>query len=112
MVVRVAACLALLPALLSAPAIAQMRVPPIPADSQRGVIRHLKEMAVAVDDKPVQLAAGAQVRDQQNLIIVPMAIPRSGAWADYVLNKEGEVYRVWLLSPQELALPKRNAGGR
>jgi hypothetical protein len=111
MVVRAVAYLALLPALLSAPAAAQFRVPPIPADSQRGVIRHLKEMAVAVDDRPAQLAAGAQIRDQQNLIIVPIAIPRDGAWADYTLNADGQVFRVWLLTPDELAQPKRNAGG-
>jgi hypothetical protein len=111
MVPRRAAYLLLLPALLAAPAIAQLRVPPIPADSQRGVIRHLVQMAVAIDDKPAQLAAGAQIRDQGNLIIVPTAIPRSGAWADYVLNSDGQVFRVWLLSPAELAVPKPAAGG-
>lgn len=68
-------------------------------------------MAVAIDDKPAQLAAGAQIRDQQNLIIVPTAIPQGGAWADYVLNSDGQVFRVWLLSPGELAVPKPTAGG-
>src|SRR5215471_196996 len=112
MALRLAAHVALLSVLLSAPAVAQFRVPPIPADSQRGVIRHLKEMAVAVDDKPVQLAPAAQIRNQQNMIIIPVAIPRNGAWADYVLNTDGQIIRAWLLTPEELARPKPGARGR
>jgi hypothetical protein len=111
MVHRRAAYLVLLPALLAAPVVAQVRNPPIPEDSRRGVIRHVEAMAVLVDDKPVQLAAGAQIRNQQNLIIVPMAIPREGAWADFTLNGDGQVFRVWLLTPEERARPKPRAGG-
>jgi len=111
MVPRQAAYLALLAILPAAMALAQLRVPPIPADSQRGVIRHIGGMAVAIDDNLVQLAAGAQIRDQQNLIIVPTAIPQVGAWADYVVGGDGQVLRVWLLSPAELAVPKSGTGG-
>jgi hypothetical protein len=67
-------------------------------------------MAVTVDDKAMQLAAGATVRNQQNLIIVPMSIPREGAWAAYNLDRDGRVFRVWLLTPDELART-RPAGG-
>ena len=111
MVLRFARCLALVAALLAAPALAQVRVPPIPAEAQRGVIRHVKEMVVAVDDRPVQLAPGAQIRDQQNLIIVPMAIPQGGAQANYLLNADGQLFRAWLLTPQELSQPSSAAGG-
>ncbi|TMG94693.1 MAG: hypothetical protein E6H72_02070, partial [Betaproteobacteria bacterium] len=63
-----AACLALLPVLLwAASVLAQARPSPIPQDSRRGYIRHVEEMAVTVDDKAMQLAAGAVIRDQQNL---------------------------------------------
>jgi len=111
MVHRRAAYLVLLQALMAGTAFAQTRPVPIPEESRRGVIRHVKQMAVAVDDKVVQLAAGAQIRNQQNLIIVPTAIPPNGAWADYVLNADGEVLRVWLLTPAEVARPKRRSGG-
>ena len=106
-----AACLALLAVLFGAvPVLAQTRPSPIPEDSRRGYIRHVEEMAVIVDDKAMQLAAGATVRNQQNLIIVPMSIPREGAWADYMLDRDGQVLRVWLLTPAELARPR--PGGR
>ena len=67
-------------------------------------------MAVTVDNKAIQLAAGAVIRDQQNLIIVPMAIPGGGAWAAYNLNRDGQIFRVWLLTPDELARPGRGGG--
>jgi hypothetical protein len=106
-----AACFALLPVLFGAVAVlAQTRPSLIPEDSRRGYIRHVEEMAVTVDDKAMQLAAGATVRNQQNLIIVPMSIPREGAWADYMLDRDGQVLRVWLLTPAELARPR--PGGR
>jgi hypothetical protein len=67
-------------------------------------------MAVSVDDKAMQLAAGATIRNQRNLIIVPMSIPREGAWADYMLDRDGRIFRVWLLTPDELARPKPRGG--
>jgi hypothetical protein len=112
MVHRQAAYLVLLPALMAVTGFAQTRPVPVPEDARRGVIRHVEQMAVAVDGKVVQLAAGAQIRNQQNLIIVPAAIPPTGAWADYVLNRDGEIFRVWLLTPAELARPKLGSGGR
>ena len=68
-------------------------------------------MAVAIDDRPVQLAPGAQIRNQQNLIIVPVSLPPTGAAAAYILDGKGELFRAWLLRPQELARPKSSAGG-
>ncbi len=111
MALRRATCLALLPALLWAVSVlAQTRSSAIPQDSRRGYIRHVQEMAVTVDDKAMQLAAGAIIRDRQNLIIVPVTIPRRGAWADYILDRDGQILRVWLLTPDELARPKAGGG--
>jgi hypothetical protein len=107
-----AACLALLSApLWTAPVIAQTRSAPIPEDARRGYIRHDKEMAVTVGGKPMQLAAGAIIRDRRNLIIVPMSIPREGAWADIKLDRNGRIFRVWLLTPEELARPRKRPRG-
>jgi hypothetical protein len=101
-----AAYLVFLPALLCAvPALAQLRSVPIPEDSKRAYIRHVTEMTVTLDGKPMQLAAGAAIRDQRNLIIVPVSIPREGAWAHYILDRSGRIFRVWLLTPEELARP-------
>ena len=110
MVHRRAAHLALLLGLLAAPVLAQNRPTPIAADARRGVIRHVEAMAVTVDGRAMQLAAGAQVRNQQNLIIVPVTIPRGGAWAAYKLDRDGQIFRVWLLTPDEIARPSPEGG--
>src|SRR5258706_2009026 len=108
---RCAAYFALLSVLLWAvPVLAQTRSIPIPQHSGRGYIRHVEGMAVTVDDKAMQLAAGAIIRDRQNLIIVPVTIPREGAWAGYALDRDGQIFRVRLLTTDEFAQPSPEGG--
>jgi hypothetical protein len=83
-------------------ALAQLRT--IPANAQSGTIRHLQGMLVEIDGQPVMLAPGAQIRDTSNRVIVPTALP-PGAQIRYVLDRQGQPYRIWLLSPAEAALP-------
>jgi len=93
---------ALLLALACAAAQAQLRH--IPAEAQRGQIRHLQDMLVAINDETRRLAPGAQIRDPANLIVVPSALP-PGALVKYTLNAQGQVQRVWILTPLEAAQP-------
>ena len=103
-----AASLVLLPALLwAAPGVSQTRSEPIMAEAWRGYLRHVAEMDVTIDGRPVRLAAGAVIRDQRNLIVVPTGLPREGAYADFVVNGDGQIYRVWLPTPEELARPRK-----
>jgi hypothetical protein len=107
-----AAYLVLLPALLwASPGMSQTRPEPIPADAWRGTLRHVAEMDVTVDGRPMRLAAGAIIRDQRNLIIVPVSLPREGAFADFLVNRDGQISRVWLPTPGELVMPRKRFGG-
>lgn len=90
---------------LAAPAAAQLR--PIPDDAKRGLIQHVADMVVSVDGKEMKLAPGATIRNQQNLIIVPVTLPRDGALAEYVLDASGQILRVWLLTREEAERPKK-----
>ncbi len=102
--------LVLFPALFWAVSVvAQMR--PIPPEAKRAYLRHVQEMAVSLDGVPMQLASGAIIRDQKNLIVVPVSIPREGAWADYTVDSNRQVVRVWLLTPEELARRRRQSSG-
>ena len=83
-------------------ALAQLRT--IPANAQSGTIRHLQGMLVEIDGKPVMLAPGAQIRDAANRGIVPTALP-PGAKIRYLLDAQGQPYRIWLLTPAEAAQP-------
>ena len=107
-----AACLAFVSASLWAgPIIAQIRSAPIPDDAKLGYIRHVQQMAVTMSRRPMQLAAGATIRDQRNLIVVPMAVPQDGAWAAFTLDSSGQISQVWLLTPEELARARKRSGG-
>jgi len=104
-----AATLAVLAAglLCSGLAAAQTRI--IPTDAKRGFIRHLQSMLVSIDDKQQTLAPGAVIRDTNNLIIVPSALPSTGALAAYQVDQMGQLRRVWLLTPDEAARPAKPA---
>jgi hypothetical protein len=78
----------------------------IPAEARRAYLKFDREALVSIDGKTVRLAPGATIRDQRNLMIVPAAIPREGAWADYLLDRDGSIARVWLLRAEEVARPR------
>src|SRR4051794_6183089 len=83
---------------------AQQRV--LPTDAKRGFLKHEREVLVSVDGARPRLAPGGTIGAQHNLISVPAALPREGAWADYLLDRDGEILRMWLLSADELARPR------
>jgi len=90
---------------LTGTAIAQMRQ--IPADAQRGWLRHVQETVIAIDDKQIMIAPGGTIRNAQNMIVVPASLPAEGALAEYLLNPSGQVTRAWLLTPEEAAREKK-----
>ena len=87
---------------LASSAQAQFRA--IPADAKRGVMSHVQGMTVELNGKRVELAAGAQIRDGRNMIVVPTAVP-PGVLVKYLPDAQGQVARIWILSPQEAAQP-------
>lgn len=89
---------------------AQLRT--IPDDSKRGVIRHVQELMVSIDGKNVLMAPGGNIRDRNNFIIVPTALPPGGALVDYMLDMNGQVFRAWILSEEEARRPKKSPAPR
>ena len=85
---------------LLAASLAGAQVRSIPDDARVGQIRHLQEMVVEIDGAAQQLAPGAQIRDASNRIILPIAIP-SGTLVKYLVDANGQVQRVWILTPEE-----------
>jgi hypothetical protein len=85
---------------------AQAQFRTITPDAKRGVLSHVQDMAVEIDGKRMQLAPGAQIRDGNNMAIVPVAIP-AGVTVKYLRDDLGQLMRVWILSPREAAEPDR-----
>ena len=93
---------ALILASVATGALAQLR--PIPADAKRGQMRHLEAMLVEVNGERMQLAPGAQIRDRANMLVLPGALP-PGSLVKYTRDPQGQIARVWILTPQEAAQP-------
>ena len=85
---------------VAAGAFAQLRS--IPDAAKRGEMRHLRDMVVEINGAQQRLAPGAQIRDAANRVVVPTSVP-AGAPIKYLVNAEGQVREVWILTPQEAA---------
>src|SRR5881397_4310210 len=94
--------------LLLAASLAGAQVRSIPQDARVGQIRHLQDMVVEIDGAAQQLAPGAQIRDASNRIIVPTAIP-SGTLIKYLVDANGQVHRVWILTPEDRKSTRLNS---
>jgi hypothetical protein len=81
-------------------ALAYAQARTIPGDAKRGEMRHLQGMEVEIDGNRVRLAPGAQIRDAHNRVVVPVSL--SGKLdVKYLLDGQGMVRRVWILTPEE-----------
>jgi len=81
----------------------------IPEQAKAGAITHLQDMIVTINGVAVRLAPGAQIRDQNNFLIVPTAMP-PGSQVRYMLDQEGLVRQVWILTPEEAQQPAASSG--
>ena len=97
-----AICWSTLGALWAGPALAARE---FPADARPAEYTVLDFPIVKLDKETLRLAPGAQVRDESNLIIPAMS--RGGTYTVlYTRDTNGDVFRVWILTAEELALFK------
>jgi hypothetical protein len=88
--------------LMAVVAVAGAQVRTIPKEAQRGEIRHLQEMYVELNGKPMQLSPGAQIRDPDNRLVLPTSLVQK-ADVRFLLDGTGLVHRVWIMTPLERA---------
>jgi|RhiMetdeSRZDD1v2_1073273.scaffolds.fasta_scaffold2989875_1 hypothetical protein len=87
-------------ALFAAAAFAQLRT--IPPDAKRAKMSPVQERIVVLDGKREMFAPGVRIRDAQNRIIVPNALP-ANSLVKYRRDPNGAIHEVWILTPQEAA---------
>src|SRR5215470_6871069 len=81
-------------------AVAHAQARNIPEQAKDGQISHLQDMMVSINGVAVRLAPGVQIRDRDNRLIVPTAVP-PGSPVKYVVDQDGFVRQVWILTPEE-----------
>lgn len=93
-------CLAML---LAQPAFAFER--PFPQNTQRGKMTPAAYPMIVIEGKTRQLAPGARIWNQNNLIEMPASLRGSDLVVNYTEDKQGEIDRVWLLTADEIRVP-------
>ena len=77
---------------------------PIPLAAKRAVMTFSGGSSVEFAGGVRMLSPGAQIRDVSNRIVLPGAM--SGVYTVRVqVDNNGQVHRVWILTPEELAAP-------
>ena len=78
----------------------------LPEEAKQGVMLPPEgDGTLTIDGHALPLAPAAQIRNRQNLIVVPMQIQHP-AEVVYLTDDSGAVRRVWMITPDEAALPR------
>jgi hypothetical protein len=76
-----------------------------PEGTKKGEMEPLQGMMeVVIDGKTYARAPGMQIRNQQNLIVMPATV-QAKMPVRYQLDPSGSVWRVWVLTRTEIAAP-------
>jgi len=97
-VTALTACLCLV-----GPAVAQVQRA-FPQNALRGAIVIGVAPDILLNDQRAQLAPGARIRDQNNMMVVPGALTGSRYLVNYNVDTSGLVKDVWVLRPEEAAV--------
>jgi len=81
----------------------------IPDGAKRGSVVQVEGAIVEIDGQRMRLSPGAQIRSRENLFIVQTSLP-PGATVKYLLDATGQIFRVWVLTPEEAAAPDKTPG--
>lgn len=73
-----------------------------PANTAKGVLRPPVTNQVVINGVLFNVAAGVQIRNMQNLIVMPAGV-QTAMPVRYQLDGMGNVWRIWILSSAELA---------
>ena len=94
----------ILTAFLLANGIAHAQLRTIPANAKRATVGQAQYALpyINLDGAMIKLAPGGVIYDQNNRTVVHNALPQ-GAVVGYTLDMNGDVARIYILTPQELA---------
>ncbi|WP_345793046.1 hypothetical protein AAG895_16365 [Thauera sp. JM12B12] len=77
---------------------------PIPDEAVKAKMAFATAGAVHVKGEALRLSPGAQIRDTSNRIVLPSHVSGEHT-VRMLLDNNGQVHRVWILTPEEAAMP-------
>lgn len=78
---------------------------PFPGHTKRGKMTPAAHPAIVIEGKTRLLSPGARIWNENNLIEMPAALRGSDLAVNYTENDQGEIDRVWILTPEEAGEP-------
>ena len=78
----------------------------LPQNAVSGELTASRYPYVIIGDKRLHLAPGSLIFDQNNRIILPNYLPRK-ATVLYNIDGNGDLHKMWLLTPEEVANLKK-----
>ena len=100
---RALACAAALALLIPVGAFAQPVQRPFPANALRGAIAFGQPPEIGLNGRPMRLAPGARIRDQNNMLAMSGPLIGEKLTVHYTIDIDGNVRDVWILTADELA---------
>ncbi len=73
-----------------------------PSETKKGDLYPPIQQTLQISGKSLTAAPGLQIRNQQNLIVMPGTLQQAVP-VRYQLDTMGNVYRIWILSAAEVA---------
>ncbi len=73
-----------------------------PPNVQVGELRGIQNGVAQVGDKIYRLTPATRIYNTNNLIVLPVSAPQSGRVA-FVLDPQGFLSKIWVLTPEEAA---------
>lgn len=81
---------------------------PFPQTAKRGTLSMTDYPKVEMDGKERRLSAGAWIKNENNRIDMPGTLRGREFTVNYTENMQGDIDRVWILSPEEAKKPAPN----
>jgi hypothetical protein len=78
---------------------------PFPPIAKRGALSNADHPMVMLNGKERKLSAGAWIKNERNMIDMPASLRGREFVVNYTENSQGEIDRVWILSPLEAQQP-------
>ncbi len=81
-----------------------------PIDSQTGKLTKFEYPMVVISKQALYLSAGSQIRDKNNMIVMPSMLDEKGS-VRYQIDAMGNVHRIWFLTSEEAELARIEQNG-
>ncbi|MGV3743420.1 MAG: hypothetical protein ACO1NO_14035 [Burkholderiaceae bacterium] len=81
---------------------------PFPQTAKRGTLSMQDYPRVEMDGKERRLSPGAWIKNRNNTIDMPVTLRGKEFTVNYTENMQGDIDRVWILSPEEAKKPAPN----